>query len=112
MKKILETQRLILREYTEADFDALYAILSDPETMQHYPKPYDQRGTVRWLEWSLDNYQKQTDEYITSAIEEKRIYIDNTFYETGNIADFFVLKSIILNPQYEQRRNLSSHRYQ
>ena len=36
----------------------------------------------------LDNYQKQTDEYITSAIEEKRIYIDNTFYETGNIIDF------------------------
>ena len=35
----------------------------------------------------LDNYQKQTDEYIISAIEEKRIYIDNTFYETVNIID-------------------------
>ena len=36
----------------------------------------------------LDNYQKQTDEYVTSAIGEKRTYIDNTFYETGNIVDF------------------------
>ena len=36
----------------------------------------------------LDNYQKQTDEYVTSAIEEKRIYIDNVFYETGNIINF------------------------
>ena len=36
----------------------------------------------------LDNYQKQADEYISSAIEEKRIYIDNVFYETGNIIDF------------------------
>ena len=29
MKRILETERLILREYVQADFDGLYAILSD-----------------------------------------------------------------------------------
>ena len=34
---ILETERLILREYTWDDFDGLYALLSDPETMCHYP---------------------------------------------------------------------------
>lgn len=55
---ILETQRLILREYRMEDFDALYTILSDPVTMQHYPKPYDENGTRRWLAWSLDNYRK------------------------------------------------------
>ena len=33
----LETERLILREMTEEDFSALYAIFSDPETMQYYP---------------------------------------------------------------------------
>ena len=55
---ILETPRLILREYTPDDFDGLYAILSDPETMQHYPKPYDKNGTQRWLDWSFDNYRK------------------------------------------------------
>ena len=53
---VIETQRLILREYTPNDFDALYEILSDPETMQHYPKPYDAAGTKRWLDWSLNNY--------------------------------------------------------
>ena len=58
MNKILETERLVLREYTKEDFDWLYAILTDPETMRHYPKPYDQNGTERWLNWSLDNYQK------------------------------------------------------
>ena len=58
MKKILETERLILREYTMEDFDGLYAILSDPETMRHYPKPYDENGTMRWLRWSLDNYER------------------------------------------------------
>ena len=55
MKRILETPRLILREYTPADFDDLYAILSDPETMRHYPRPYDEKGTMRWLSWSFDN---------------------------------------------------------
>ena len=58
MKKILQTERFILREYTPDDFDGLYAILSDPETMKHYPKPYDENGTMRWLNWSFDNYRK------------------------------------------------------
>ena len=58
MKKILETERLILREYTRDDFNALYKILSDPETMSHYPSPYDERGVERWLDWSLDNYER------------------------------------------------------
>jgi len=58
MKKILETERLILREYTLDDFNALYEILSDAETMKHYPAPYDENGTMRWLRWSLDNYEK------------------------------------------------------
>ena len=58
MKKILETGRLILREYTRDDFAALYEILSDPETMKHYPKPYDEQGTWRWLNWSFDNYAR------------------------------------------------------
>lgn len=55
---ILETPRLILREYRMDDFDDLYALLSDPVTMQHYPRPYDENGTLRWLNWSLDNYRK------------------------------------------------------
>lgn len=55
---IIETNRLILRQYTMDDFDALYRLLSDPITMEHYPKPYDKSGTMRWLNWSLDNYAK------------------------------------------------------
>ena len=55
---ILETRRLVLREYTVEDFDGLYAILSDPETMRHYPKPYDEAGTKRWLDWSMNNYEQ------------------------------------------------------
>ena len=57
MKAILETERLLLREYTLDDFPWLFDILSDPETMKHYPRPYDKNGTMRWLNWSLDHYK-------------------------------------------------------
>ena len=52
----LETKRLLLRKYTPDDFDALYEILSDPETMLHYPAPFDASGTKRWINWNLENY--------------------------------------------------------
>lgn len=57
MTMVIETNRLILREYTMDDFDALYEILSDAQTMQHYPKRYDAQGTRRWIQWNLDNYR-------------------------------------------------------
>ena len=55
---IIETKRLRLREYRMDDFDVLLEILSDEETMQHYPKPYDAQGTKRWIQWNLDNYRQ------------------------------------------------------
>ena len=55
---VLETARLRLREYTPEDFEALFEILSDPETMKHYPKPYDEKMTRRWIEWSIENYEQ------------------------------------------------------
>lgn len=54
---MIETERLILREYTLEDFDALYEIMSDPETMQHYPAPFDKDRTMGWITWNLDNYK-------------------------------------------------------
>lgn len=71
----IETNRLILRDYTMDDYEALYEIMSDPETMQHYPKPFDEEKVRSWIQWNLDNYQKygfglwavtlkETDEFI------------------------------------------------
>ena len=55
---MIETERLLLRPYTLSDFDSLYEILSDPETMQHYPAPFDEEKTRNWITWNLDNYEK------------------------------------------------------
>ena len=55
---MIETERLLLRPYTLSDFDSLYEIMSDPETMQHYPAPFDEEKTRNWITWNLDNYEK------------------------------------------------------
>ena len=55
---IFETDRLILRPITQGDFDNWYEILSDAETMQHYPEPFDEAKTKRWIKWNLDNYEE------------------------------------------------------
>lgn len=57
-KVLPDSFRLFFRNYTEDDFDWLYKILSDPETTKHYPKPYDEEGTRRWIRWNLDNYEE------------------------------------------------------
>lgn len=55
---MIETERLLLREYTIGDFDALYEIMSDSETMQHYPAPFDAEKTGNWISRNLENYEK------------------------------------------------------
>ena len=53
-----ETSRLILRPVNQNDFDSWYEILSDAQTMRHYPKPYDTKGVQRWIDWTLSNYEQ------------------------------------------------------
>ncbi len=55
--EILETARLLLREFTPEDADALALILSDPETMRYYPAPYDRAGVEQWIERNRQRYQ-------------------------------------------------------
>jgi len=55
---MIETKRLRLREYQDSDFDELTKIIGDKETMKYYPKPYDENGVKRWIDWSKENYQK------------------------------------------------------
>lgn len=53
----IETERLILREYTMDDFDGIYEILSDAKTMEHYPKPFDEERVRGWIRWNIENYE-------------------------------------------------------
>ena len=55
---ILETERLILREMGDSDFEALKKVISDPINMKYYDKPYDDYGVQRWIDWCKDSYLK------------------------------------------------------
>lgn len=75
MKMIIETERLILREMNESDYDALYAVLADSDIMQHYPYSFDEARVKNWINRNIDRYRtlgfglwavclKETDEMI------------------------------------------------
>ena len=51
---ILETDRLILREMAPGDFDALYAVLADPENMRYYPHAFDEARVRGWIERNME----------------------------------------------------------
>ncbi|HOC33331.1 MAG TPA: GNAT family N-acetyltransferase [Ruminococcus flavefaciens] len=55
---MIETEILLLREMNRDDFDALFDILSDAETMAHYPSPFDEEKVRSWIAWNIDNYRK------------------------------------------------------
>jgi RimJ/RimL family protein N-acetyltransferase len=50
---LLQTARIFLREFTYDDFDSLFEILSDPEVMKYYPKPFDFDRVNGWIECGL-----------------------------------------------------------
>jgi len=55
--RILETIRLVLREFRPEDADSLAQILSDPETMRFYPTPCDRAGVEQWIERNRERYK-------------------------------------------------------
>lgn len=73
MKYIMETERLRFRKISDDDFSNLKKIISDKETMKYYPKPYDDEGVNKWINWCKDCYKKYG--FGLWAIELK----DNTF---------------------------------
>lgn len=56
--QILETPRLILREFSADDVDALGSVLSDPETMRFYPALLDRAGVEEWIARNRRRYAK------------------------------------------------------
>lgn len=55
---ILETERLYLREMTQADFNSLCNILQDEDTMYAYEGAFSDNEVQEWLERQIARYQK------------------------------------------------------
>lgn len=54
---LLETERLLLRELVDEDFDALYEVLADSDIMQHYPYTFDENRVRNWIVRNKERYQ-------------------------------------------------------
>jgi ribosomal-protein-alanine N-acetyltransferase len=55
---ILDTPRLILREFVPDDAHALARVLSDPEAMRFYPAPFDRSRVEDWIARNCCRYAK------------------------------------------------------
>jgi RimJ/RimL family protein N-acetyltransferase len=65
----LETERLRLRQFREADLDAYAAIMADPETMTHMGGPRDRARAWMDIAWCLGHWTLRG--YGLWAAEEK-----------------------------------------
>ncbi len=55
---IIQTKRLVIRDYILDDLEDLNAILSDPETMSFWPRPFTRTETRDWIMKSIDLYDE------------------------------------------------------
>ncbi|MDQ1914674.1 GNAT family N-acetyltransferase [Paenibacillus sp. GD4] len=53
---MLESERLLLRQYTWEDLPVLHALLSNPVTMQFWPAPFTLEQSRQWIQRSLEQY--------------------------------------------------------
>lgn len=54
---VIETKRLLLRDMTENDYDALYKVLADSDIMQHYPYTFDEARVKGWISKNIERYR-------------------------------------------------------
>ncbi|MCJ8008954.1 GNAT family N-acetyltransferase [Lederbergia wuyishanensis] len=55
-KAVITTERLILRKMSKDDVGNLMEIFSDPEAMRYYPSTKNEKQTMEWIDWTLNNY--------------------------------------------------------
>ncbi len=60
---ILQTNRLVFREFTQADVDKLFLLLSDPIVMRYCSGTINITGTQKWLDIAIESYKKYGYDY-------------------------------------------------
>lgn len=94
MKTILETERLILRELVQEDYNDLCRLLQDDETMYAYEGAFSDQEAQAWLDKQLNRYQtyhfglwamirKDTQEWIGQCGITMQAYKDQEVPEIG-----------------------------
>ncbi len=85
--KIIETERLYLRELTLDDKKDLMKVLSDPESMKFYPHPFSEEEVEGWIQWNIQNYQKYKHGLWAVILKEGEVFIGDCGITMQNIGN-------------------------
>jgi len=83
--RILETERLYLRELRFDDKKELMKVLSDPESMEFYPNPFDEEKVEAWIKWNIENYRKYGHGLWAVILKESDVFIGDCGITMQNI---------------------------
>ncbi len=75
MEKIIETKRLYLRELRIEDSDELGKILTDPETMAYYPRPFTMEEVKTWIKRNINSYQTNRHGLWAVILKDSNVFI-------------------------------------
>lgn len=101
VKKIFETERLVFREMTFADFDDLCEILQDAQTMTAYEHPFSDEEVKAWLNNQLARYAKYGFGLWAVVLKESGKMIGNIGLTMQKFGDSEVLEiGYLLNKKY------------
>lgn len=88
--KIIETERLYLRELQIDDKKELMRVLSDPKSMEFYPHPFSEQEVEKWIQWNIDNYKNYNHGLWAVILKEGDIFIGDCGITMQNIGDEIV----------------------
>ncbi|WP_045469781.1 GNAT family N-acetyltransferase [Sporocytophaga myxococcoides] len=74
---VLQTDRLIIKEYKPEYLNLAYKVFSDPQTMAFWPAPLSINETQRWIDRSMQSYKD-------NGFGRYAIYLKNTNHLIGD----------------------------
>ncbi len=88
--KIIETERLYLRELIIDDKKELMKVLSDSESMEFYPNPFSEEEVGKWIQWNIENYQQYKHGLWAVILKEGEVFIGDCGITMQNIENEIV----------------------
>lgn len=85
--KVIETERLYLRELQIDDKKELMRVLSNPKSMEFYPHPFSEAEVENWIQWNIENYRNYNHGLWAVILKEGDIFIGDCGITLQNIGD-------------------------
>ena len=83
--RIIETERLYLRELEYSDKKEWARVLSDPESMKFTLDPFTDEQVEGWIRWNIDNYEKYKHGLWAVILKEGDVFIGDCGITMQNI---------------------------